>query len=179
MTRCGIQLTLRAKASARSSSALRRPWSTTSIWSYCAAWLTMTQTCSVTSTPARWLRGRLFAGLSLLALLALLGGSFPCRAQDVAALVKAYREGPTRARRTTLERFATAHPKDQSGAAAHLALGAVAFDQKDYPSAVFHLKAAQVRLAKLSDYSAYYAASAHAQAKEFPQTLQALADLKA
>ena len=77
----------------------------------------------------------------------------------------AYREGPTRARRTALERFATAHPKDQSGAAAHLALGAVAFDQKDYPSAVFHMNAAQARLPKLPDYPAYYAASAHAQAK--------------
>ncbi len=138
----------------------------------------MTHTCSVTSTPARWLRGKRL-GLSLLALLALIGEISPCRAQDVAALVKAFREGPTRARRTALERFATAHPKDQSGAAAHLALGAVAFDQKDYPSAVFHMSAAQVRLAKLPDYAAYYAASAHAQAKEFPQTLQSLASWKA
>jgi hypothetical protein len=40
---------------------------------------------------------------------------------DVAALVKAYRGG-LRARRVGLERFATAHPKDQSGAAAHSAL---------------------------------------------------------
>ena len=139
----------------------------------------MTHTCSVTSTPARWLRGRLLAGLSLLALLAIAGEISPCRGQNVAALVKAYREGPTRARRTALERFATAHPKDQSGAAAHLVLGAVAFDQKDYPSAVFHMSAAQARLPKLPDYPAYYSASAHAQAKEFPQTLQVLASMKA
>ncbi|MBI2679715.1 MAG: transglycosylase SLT domain-containing protein [Candidatus Solibacter usitatus] len=139
----------------------------------------MTHTCSVTSIPARWHRGGPFAVVSLLALLALPGEISPCRAQDAAALVKAYRDGPTRARRAALERFADAHPKDQSGAAAHLALGAVALDQKDYPSAVFHFNAAQARLPKLADYVAYYSASAHVQAQEFPQTLQSLAGMKA
>ncbi len=138
----------------------------------------MTHTCSVTSTLVRLRRDRRFARFSLLALLAIAGDFSLCRAQDVAVLVKAYREGPTRARRTALERFATAHPKDQSGAAAHLALGAVAFDQKDYSSAVFHMNAAQARLPKLPDYPAYYSASAHNQAKEFPQALQSLASMK-
>jgi soluble lytic murein transglycosylase len=110
--------------------------------------------------PARW--SNLVAALILVT-----AAVYPAAAaEDLASLVKVYREKPSVARRTQLERFASRHSKDQSGTLAHLALGVTSLEQKDYPRAVQHLKAAAVRLSKLQDYAAYYLASAQLQLKD-------------
>jgi soluble lytic murein transglycosylase len=79
-------------------------------------------------------------------------------AQSPETLARAYRDSPTPARRKVLENFATTH-HDANGALAHLTLGVVAFEQKQYPDAIKHLQAAQARLPKLADYTAYYLAA--------------------
>jgi len=87
-------------------------------------------------------------------------------ADDLASLVKVYREKPSVSRRGKIEHFASRHPKDQGGALAHLALGVTSLEQKDYPRAIQHLKAAAARLPRIQDYADYYLASAQLQAKE-------------
>lgn len=87
-------------------------------------------------------------------------------AQDLASMVKVYRDRPTVARRSQIEHFAVVHTKDQKGALARLALGITAIEQKDYPRAITNLKAAQSRLPNLEDYAVYYLASAQLQVKD-------------
>ncbi len=101
------------------------------------------------------------------------------QAQDDSGLISGFRTNPTAARRASVERFATLHRKDQSGAMASLALGVVAYEQRDAPGAIRHLVAAQSRLPKLSDYTSYYLAAAHVLAKEYPQAIQSLQAAKA
>ena len=83
-----------------------------------------------------------------------------------AALVRPYREAPSPARRTALERYAALHPRDNNGALARLALGIAAYEQKDWPAAAAALRAAQPRLPKLADYISYYLAAARVQAQD-------------
>ncbi len=83
-------------------------------------------------------------------------------AQSPETLARAYRDSPTPARRQVLDSFATAH-HDANGALAHLTLGVVAFEQKQYPDAIRHLQAAQARLPKLTDYTAYYLAASRVE----------------
>jgi len=90
------------------------------------------------------------------------------------ALVKAYREKPTAARRALIERFATQHSKDQDGALARFALGVTSFEQQDYDRAIRNLKAAQTRLVKVEDYAVYYMAASQLQAKDESSILQEL-----
>jgi soluble lytic murein transglycosylase len=103
--------------------------------------------------------------------------------EDLASLVKAYRETPSVARRARIERFASLHPKDPDGALARLALGIASLEQKDYDRAIRYLKAAQPRLPKIEDYAAYYLASARLQAKQgndeanIPEDLDRLREL--
>src|SRR5713101_7406981 len=119
-----------------------------------------TRFCSARIIPARW-----FSAAATLAVLA--GAVFPADAAvDLASEVKVYREKPSVTRRTRLERFASLHSKDQDGALAHLALGIAALEQKDYGRSIQQLKAAQQRLPKIQDYTVYYLASAHLQAKD-------------
>jgi soluble lytic murein transglycosylase len=92
--------------------------------------------------------------------------AFPATAaEDLASIVKVYREKPSLAWRARIEHFAALHPKDQTGALAHLALGVTSIEQKDYTRAVQQLKAADARLPKIHDYTTYYLASAELQAK--------------
>jgi len=125
-----------------------------------------TRTCSARVIPARWSKSlRLFV-------LAAIG--WPATAQDLASLVKAYRDNPSVARRSQLERYAVAHPKDQTGALARLALGIASVEQNDYPRSIQNLKAAESRVPKLEDYALYYKASAELLAKDeadIPQQL--------
>ena len=79
-------------------------------------------------------------------------------AQAPESLGRAYRESPTPARAKALEKFAASH-KDANGAVAHLTLGVVSCEQKRFPDAILHLAAAQPRLPKLADYTAYYLAA--------------------
>src|ERR1019366_9071425 len=87
------------------------------------------------------------------------------------SLGRAYRESPTPARRKALEKFAASH-KDANGALAHFTLGEVSFEQKRFPDAILHLEAAQSRLPKLADYTAYYLAAAHAETADYPAAVR-------
>jgi soluble lytic murein transglycosylase len=118
-----------------------------------------TQFCLAPTIPARWSS---FTATLILGFAA----AFPAAAaEDLASLVKVYRDNPSIARRARIEHFAALHPKDQTGALAHLALGVTSLEQKDYPRAIQHLKAVETRLPKIQDYNAYYLASAELQAK--------------
>jgi soluble lytic murein transglycosylase len=87
-------------------------------------------------------------------------------AQTPESLARIYRDSPTPARRKALEHFAASH-KDASGALAHLSLGVVSFEQKRFPDAILQLEAAQPRLPKLADYTAYYLAAAHSETADY------------
>jgi soluble lytic murein transglycosylase len=95
--------------------------------------------------------------------LLLAAGAF---AQTPESLGQAYRESPTPARTKALLRFAATH-KDANGALAHLTLGIVSFEQKRFPDAIVHLTAAQPRLPKLADYTAYYLAAAQSETADY------------
>jgi soluble lytic murein transglycosylase len=95
--------------------------------------------------------------------------------QDLASLVKAYRESPSVVRRSRIQRIAAAHPSDQTGALARFALGVTSLEQKDYERAVMDLKVALPRLPKLQDYTAYYLASAQLQQKQYSGSAASLA----
>src|SRR5215471_13555535 len=98
--------------------------------------------CSARAILARWSKTRV--------LLILVAAALPLAAsEDLAALVKAYRNAPSMAQRARLERFASQHAKDQDGSLAWLALGITAFEQKDYDRAIRSLKTAQPRLPKV------------------------------
>ena len=128
------------------------------------------QTISDRSILARWCKG---AGALLIALACALPAV--AARSSLPALVKAYREKPSIARRTAIERFAAQHPNDQDGALARLALAVASFEQQDYVRAIHNLKAAQARLAKVEDYAVYYLAAAQVQGKDegsVPQELE-------
>jgi soluble lytic murein transglycosylase len=120
--------------------------------------------------PVRW--------CSFLAAL-MIAPVFPAAADDLASLVRVYREKPSVAHRARIERFASQHPKDQSGALAHLALGVTSFEQKDYPLAIHHLKTAAARLPKIQDYAAYYLASSQILSKDSGEISKELAAVEA
>src|SRR5690242_17331445 len=108
----------------------------------------MMQSCLARAIQALW--SRIHAILLLFAVAGL-----PAAAQDLASLVKAYRETPSVARRARIEQLASLHAKDQTGALAQLALGVASFEQKDYDRASRYLKAAQPRLPRIEDYAVY------------------------
>ncbi len=113
------------------------------------------QVCSAKITRGRW--------FSLIAVLAF---STLAAAQPPETLARAYRESPTPARRAALEHYAAAHGRDANGALAQLTLGVTAFEQKDYPAAILHLRAAEGRLPQLADYIAYFIAAARVEAQD-------------
>jgi soluble lytic murein transglycosylase len=98
-------------------------------------------------------------------------------AQTPESLGRAYRESPTPGRRKALEQFAASH-KDVNGALAHLALGVASFEQKRFPDAILHLLAAQPRLPKLADYTAYYLAAAQSETPDSAAAARAAAAVR-
>jgi soluble lytic murein transglycosylase len=96
---------------------------------------------------------------------------------SLATLVESYRTAPTAARRTAVESWALSHPADAP--AARLALGVVAYEQKDYDSAIASLRRAAPALPRISDYTAYYLAAAEVESKNFDTALKDLARLHA
>jgi len=82
----------------------------------------------------------------------------------LAILVRAYRESPTPARRSAIATYLAGHPKD--AALANLALGVVAYEQKDYAAAIAGLKPLQGQLAPIADYVAYYLAAARVESND-------------
>ena len=113
------------------------------------------QVCSAKITRGRW-----FSLVAILAIPALAAAPSP------EALARSYRDSPTPARRAALERYAADHARDSNGAIARLALGITAFEQKDYAAAIPHLRAAEGRLPKLSDYIAYFLAAARVETQD-------------
>jgi len=85
---------------------------------------------------------------------------------DLASLVSAWRESPSPARRAAVESYAAAHPKDDNGALARLALGVGAYEQKDYAAAIALLRKVPPKLPPLADYIAYYLALSRVESKE-------------
>jgi soluble lytic murein transglycosylase len=80
----------------------------------------------------------------------------------LAPLVRAYRAGPTRERRAAVERWAALYPADAP--LAQLALGVVAYQQKDYAAAAASLRKARPKLPRIADYVAYYLGAARLEA---------------
>jgi soluble lytic murein transglycosylase len=109
----------------------------------------------------RWCKKRLACAVWVLPALAV-----SVFAQSPGPLGRAYRDSPTPARRRALEKFAASH-KDANGALAHLTLGVVSFEQKQFQDAIQHLQAAQTRLPKLADYTAYYLAAARVATEDY------------
>jgi soluble lytic murein transglycosylase len=118
------------------------------------------------TTPARWFR----FGIPLL-----LAVGPAVAATDLASLVQVYRQAPTPAKKTAIQSYAVTHPKE--AAAAHLALGVVAYEQKDYTAAVADLRRAN--LPAIADYVAYYLAAARVEAKDTENLAKDLAPVRA
>jgi len=83
----------------------------------------------------------------------------------LAALARAYRAGPTAARRAAVEHWAALHPPDAP--LAQLALGVVAYEQKDYRTSAATLRKARPKLARIADYVAYYLGASRVEAGDF------------
>ncbi len=94
----------------------------------------------------------------------------------LAALVRAYRDNPSAARRTAIAKYAEAHANEESGALARLALGVGSYENRDYAGAVAALKAAKVP--RIADYVAYYLAAARVEANDNGGVAQDLAPLR-
>ncbi|HUI56446.1 MAG TPA: transglycosylase SLT domain-containing protein [Bryobacteraceae bacterium] len=86
------------------------------------------------------------------------------RPATLAALVKSWREAPSPARRAAVQVWASSHPKDAP--LVRLALGIVAYEQKDYPAAIASLKKADPKLAPIADYTAYFLAASRVELKD-------------
>jgi soluble lytic murein transglycosylase len=83
---------------------------------------------------------------------------------DLAGMVRAYRSAPTAARRAAIVRYAAAHPKESP--LARFALGVADYGNKDWGSAIASLQSVGARLPQLADYTAWYLAAAHVEAKD-------------
>ena len=99
----------------------------------------------------------------------------PAKPGSLAALVRAYREAPTPARRAPIEAYATAHAQETSGRLARLALGVAAYEQKDYPGAIESLKTLAAKLPAIADYPAYYLAASRVESNQFEDVIRDLA----
>ena len=80
---------------------------------------------------------------------------------DLKSLVRAYRADPTPAGRAVVESYAASHPNED--ALAHLALGVVSYEQKDYDTAIAALQSLPAKLPQIADYAAFYLAAARVE----------------
>lgn len=119
------------------------------------------------------IRARLCKSSRLIALALLVAGI--AAAQSLDALAANYRKTPNVRTRAALLRFAKAHPSDQAGALALLALGSTEIEQRQFGDALHHLQAAQKRLPKLADYAGYMSAVSQSELREFSGTEASLA----
>jgi soluble lytic murein transglycosylase len=92
-------------------------------------------------------------------------------------LVRAYRLSPSDAQRTAIENYASAHPGE--AAQAQLALGVVAYEQKDYSAAIAGLRQALPKSRQIADYTAYYLGAARVEANDLAGVEQDLAHVHA
>ena len=95
--------------------------------------------------------------------------ALPLSAESLEPLARAYREKNIPQNKTPVAAFAAAHPKDQDGALALLALGA---SEKLPAEAVRLLEKANARLPNLADYTAMLLAANHLALKNYPKTVQ-------
>jgi soluble lytic murein transglycosylase len=91
-------------------------------------------------------------------------GAAPAPATTLSAMVRAYREAPSAARRAAIESYAAAHPKEAP--LAGLALGIAAYETRDYAAAIAFLRKARPNLAPIADYTAYYLAAARLESQD-------------
>lgn len=118
--------------------------------------------CSVRTIPGLWFK----TPFLLVALLAAAGFLSAAEAPSgLPALVRAYRQSPTPARRAAVEAYAMAHPADTPKA--RLALGIADYEQKNFPAAIDELRAAAGKLPPIADYTAYYLAAARVEDNDF------------
>src|ERR1035438_7288075 len=114
----------------------------------------MTRNFSARITPARWFKRLDLVCLCLLVSAAAIAApakrkpavkpppkSAP-QVQGLAGLVRAWRAAPSPAKRSAIEAWAAAHPKDT--ASAQLALGIGAYEQKDFAAAIAKIGRAHV-----------------------------------
>ena len=127
----------------------------------------------VQTFPARW-----FKTAAVLLCIASLATAATAASGALANLVKTYRENPTPRGKAALLAYARAHSSDPNGALAHLALGVVAYQQKDNAAAAAYFNQARPGLPKLADYVDYYQAAAAAQATDLAAVQRDLRDLK-
>lgn len=106
--------------------------------------------------------------------LALVLAAGACRAQGLESLGRAFHQQHTPANRAALVRFAVAHPKDQDGALALLALAVAEREQGQSADAARHLSQVRDRLPKLGDYVGYYRAAAQFDLGNFEAAVQEL-----
>ncbi|HUS07087.1 MAG TPA: tetratricopeptide repeat protein, partial [Bryobacteraceae bacterium] len=119
-------------------------------------------------------RGRCLNAAALLTLAALAIAGHSLHAETPEALGRNYRKNPSSQNRAALVRFAAAHPKDIEGAEALLALAAADFERRAFAEVIFSLQAAEKRLPKLADYTAYLAASSKAELNNPSEALKRL-----
>jgi len=86
-------------------------------------------------------------------------------ANTLPKLVRAYRADPSAPRRAAVERWAALHAQDAP--LVQLALGVVAYEQKDYAGATANLRKARPKLPRIADYVAYYLAASRVEAGDF------------
>ena len=95
-------------------------------------------------------------------------------AQTVESLARNYAQHPTPAGREALVQFAAAHPKDESGAIALLALGSADLASKRFDAAVQPLFQASQRLPSIADHAAFLGAQASFELRRDQDVLQLL-----
>jgi soluble lytic murein transglycosylase len=128
----------------------------------------MTRIYSAKIIPARWRSARrgwlLGPAAAMIAALPLWGTPAAVTVQpELPTLAKNYREAPSPARRAALESYAQSHAGETNGALAHLALGVVAYEQKDYPATLENLRGLSAKLPHIADYVAYYEGAARVE----------------
>ena len=127
----------------------------------------MTLRCLVPNIRAR--SSRLCLALALAALAA-----WSAPAPSLETVANNYRKTPNARTRAAVLRFAAAHPADQSGALALLALGDTEIEQRQFGDALRHLQAAAKRLPKLADTVGYLTAVSLSELREFAGTQTSL-----
>jgi soluble lytic murein transglycosylase len=88
------------------------------------------------------------------------------RPLSLAAMVRAYRESPTPAKKAGVEAYANAHARETDGALARLALGVTAYEQKDFAAAAANLREISAKLPAISDYLSYFLAAARVESND-------------
>ena len=99
--------------------------------------------------------------------------------QSAEALARTLRTKPTVPGRTALQKFAQAHPKDQAGALAQLALAVHDIESKVPERAITSLRTLERRLPALKDYLHFFLAQALADSGQYREAVKASLEVPA